>query len=302
MDSSTRQEVGKIVTVASAFAPGPMATLLGIIQLLQIALGWLNMPGKALLRYKFGSREFTPLRLLMAWLTFHVFQFFFYFIRALSGAVNETSMVDWFLGRRDFGNLFDNNASSLAYVLFVYGFLGLSALHLLAIWWREQTGEVWHSHSTGLSWLEHFVLWDVWHWLISFIPVTALRNGLRIDEFKLYCVIEPWLCLQAANWLNTYDEFTGTWLWIVAISLFLGNHMEYGAMRSRVMDIIDSQIENEFLQASLAGTHKSHTAGFSLAPMPAKFTVEEISMATPIQSTFQHRANGSKPIIAVVEE
>lgn len=292
MDTSTRNEVNKVITVAGAVAPGPIQALIGWIHVLQILLGWLSVTAEVFVRFSFGERYLSPLRLLLAWWAFKTYRTVYFFIGGLLGFTKNMSLYEWFFNSYDYSNLFNNEtSSSFLYVLFVYGFWGFSIVHWLVIAKRKADGVPWHSNSFGISFLE-FLPWEIWHWLVSFIPMSMLRQWLQVNDWKLYCILEPLLCYQAAQWLKTYDAFLGSWLVIASVTLAIKNTMLYLEMRGRQLDMMDAQIESHYLQAASSGADKRKTAGYSVVPMPTIANQQAMDIAATVEKTMQPQPSG----------
>ena len=274
MDSSTKNELSKVTFVASAFAPAPMQFLLVVGKLLEILLGWLSLSAEIFVRFAFGERYLTLLRILLAWIAFLVFRSLYLIAGGLATLfAGGFSLTQGF----DFSGFYQGTTASSIYLKFVYAFWVLSALHILAIWKRNSDGAVWHSHSFGISWLEFLPL-SSWNRVIGIIPVLLVRNLLKVDDWKLYCIIEPAICYAAAIALGSIDPFLGAWFTISSITLFIKNWMLYFDMRGRLLDMTDSQIESTHLQAALRGEDKRRTGGFAVVPTPSLAKLMEVEM------------------------
>jgi hypothetical protein len=286
---STQSEMNKVAYVASAIAPGPVQMIMGIVQLAQIILGWFSLTPEIFLRFSFGEKYLSPLRILLAWETLKSFVFGYNLLGALLGF---TSPVALFLSfsNLNFSTLFADGMHSFYFQCFVYGFWIRVALHLLVIYKRNLDGKEWHSGSFGISVLE-YLPWGLWTWLISFIPVRSLRKAFEVDDWKLYCVLEPTLCYIAAQSLRPLDGLLGTWLLISSVALAIKNNIHYFEMRGRYLDMMDSQIEGMYMQAAFGGANKRETAGFSVIPVPMRFApAGEMNIEATVQQTLGQKS------------
>lgn len=285
MDTQTRNELSKASYVAASIAPGPVQMLMGLITLIEILLGWFSITLEVFIRFNFGTRYLSLLRLLLAWWTFNTYKTLYFFITALSGIGNPAM---WLWQGPDFRSLFAGDVHSFLYQMFLYGFMGLSLLHLLVIWKRDAEGVAWFSMSFGSSFLS-FLPWELWEWLISFIPSRLARKALHVDDWKLYCWIEPLLCYIAGQSAWQVDGFIGSWIVIASIALFIKNNMVYYEMRGRALDIQDSEIEGKYLQAARSGAHKSNTAGFAVVPVAMQTLPTAMDISATVRETLNQQ-------------
>lgn len=311
---STKDEITKMQFVGSLVTPrGTMEMVNMAINLIMIVLSWFSITVEVFLRHSFGSRYLSVLRLLLAYFAFQVVEGLYFLIAGLFGLGNPMS---WFLSPPSFGALFGGNIHSFLYQTFLYGFFGLSALHLVAIAKRENQGREWHTASFGISWLSYlpWELWEklldvvflvggwLWHgflrlipvplvrelleWLGSQAPAALIRSTLQPDDWKFYRFLEPLLCYMMAQTLAPTDAFLSTWLLIASVALFIKNNMVYFDQRSRMMDFMDSHIESVYLQAALKREDKRNTGGFTVVPVPMQFARNaEMSLSTTVKET-----------------
>lgn len=284
MDSQTRNEIAKMNYLATSVAPGPMQMIAGIIKIIEILLGWFSVTAEVFLRFNFGSRYLSLLRLLLAWWTFQTYKTIFFFGSALINALSGKSNVAmWLIAPPDLRGLFVGGVHSFLYYLFIYGFFGFSFVHLFVIWKRDSP---YHSMSFGISWLE-YLPWDLWHRLVNLIPIPLVRKALQIDDWKLYCWLEPLLCYMAGQSLWSVDGLIGSWLLISSAALFIKNNMLYLEMRGRALDMMDSEIEARYLQAARQGADKRTTAGFTVVPTPIQFEAAPMNIEATVQETLR---------------
>lgn len=316
---SSKDEITKMQFVGSLITPrGTMEMLNVVTNLLLVVLSWFSITVEVFLRFSFGERYLSVLRLLLAYLTFQVVEGLYFLIVGLFGLGNPMS---WFFSPPSFGALFGGNIHSFLYQCFLYGFFSLSAAHLITIAKRENDGQAWHTASFGISWLSYlpWELWEglldivflvvgrVWHeclrlipvplvretlaWLGSQVPTVLIRSTLQADDWKFYRVLEPLLCYMLAQTLKPTDAFLSTWLLIASIALFLKNNLIYFEQRGRMLDLMDSHIESTYLQGALKREDKRKTAGFAVVPVPIQFAENaEIDPTATTQATFGQRS------------
>jgi len=282
VDSQTKllwrqiQEVGRLTPLSQPLGLVTMLTHIGLIVLgwgsvtLEV---WMVKPGTM------GSRLSSLLRLFMGYLTMGVFTFFFTLLGTLFGGLSPLAFLGYSGGLR---SLFVTGTSSLLYHLFFYGFLGLSALHLFCNWRRERQGVVWHSMSSGISWLEYLIPWQR---LIDAVPY--LGRVVTADEYLVKLYIDAPVCYLAGRLIGHADSLLGWWLVIAAVALGLRNWLMYFEMRGRVLDMVDATIESTYLSAALSGQPKQQTAGFSVVPvsMHGMIEGEAFDLAATVQET-----------------
>lgn len=154
---------------------------------------------------------------------------------------------------------------STIFLGFLAAFVIVSLIHQLRIFIRNQKGIRWHSMSYGVSWL-------------SFLPV---------NNWLLYRFVEPVLFFTiGATLFTSFDRTTGAWVSIAAFALLVKNTMVYGQARGRYLDMVDAQIEHEYLDDSMNGTPMQQTAGFQMVEVPKALRVtakrgESAEAATP---------------------
>jgi hypothetical protein len=315
---STKDELTKVQFGMSLITPkGTMEMVNVLLNLTMFVLGWFSITVEVFLRFAFGERYLSLLRLCLAYMTFQVFQTLYFLLGWLFGFAGNP--MNWLFNSPDLSTLFAGGVHSLLYHLFVYGFFGLSALHLITIAKRENAGQEWHTASFGVSWLT-YLPWDAWdalvdtvfllvgrvwnallqrvsvplvrnslEWFTRHVPVTLIKSTLQVDDWKLYRFLEPLLCYLMAKALQPTDGLLGTWLLIASIALFIKNNMMYFDMRGRMLDHMDSHIESVYLQAALKREDKRLTGGFTVVPVPMRFVdSSEIDPSVTVQETLGH--------------
>ena len=285
MDTQTRNELTKVSYVAASISPGPIQMIVGLIKVTEILLGWFSITVEVFVRFSFGSRYLSLLRLLLAWWTFQTYKTLFFFASALSNTfAGNSNPAMWLWSAPDIRGLFSAGVHTFLYYMFIYGFFGLSIIHLFVIWRRGVSGSPWHSMSFGISWME-FLPWDAWQRIVNFIPIPLVRKALQIDDWKLYCWLEPLLCYMAGKSLWEADRFIGSWLLIASVALFIKNNMLYLEFRGRALDLADSEIEARYLQAARQGADKRTTAGFTVVPAAMQFEASSMSIEATVKET-----------------
>lgn len=215
------EEAGYIFSSAMPETAQLLSTVFNIII---IVLGWWSILLEVFLRYDFGERYLSWLRLffaysLLSWLVF--FPAVFNSALAIQGA--------------PFFKVF-----SVAFILF-------SLNHRLRIWLRYQHGIPWHSMSFGTSWLAALNL-----------PVIGK------DDWTLYRWYEPALCLLISFVIGRFDGTTGFVIGAGSLVLLLKNHMIYYQQRGRILDLIDARLESIYYNDAAYGKPKEAVAGISV--------------------------------------
>lgn len=202
-------------------------------------LGWISLTIEVFLRYNFGERYFSIIRAFMA---MQVAGLYFLICTLLKEADPQAPF------------------STDAFSGFLVVFIGLAAIHLLAIRIRRWRGVMWHSRSFGVSWFS-FLLWR-WDWLFyRFIEPGAV--------FILGYVV-----------YHNIDQPLGLWLCLASVALAMKNNLSYLMELERMFDMIDPQIEQAHMQEAMQGANKSKTAGFSVVRIPSKMAAQLQPMDT----------------------
>lgn len=289
MSNPTREELQKLGYLGSLITPPQVGNVLMVmLNVAAIILSWLSVTLEVFIRRNFGERYLNLLRLFLALQVMATFRFFYNAIQAFKGRGNLLSL---FWNPAGLNALFYGDTSSRVYFLFWWAYVVVAALHIIAIKRREHQGIEWHSMSFGQSWLEELPLWGLWNWLVSWLP-WRLGAFLNVDEWVMYCVLEPLLCYLASFSVYRLDSLLGTWLWLAAWALFFKNLLVYYELRGRMLDLMDASIESRFLSAALRGESKGQTAGFSVVTVPVKFAEvsENIDLAAVVQETLKPTA------------
>lgn len=215
------------------------------INLIIIVLGWFSISVEVFLRHSFGERYLNLLRVFLA-LT----------VMSLLTLVSQMVM---------FTQIGSGSVSSDAGFLGIYAlyylpqvFFLVSLVHLVHNWRRSSRGERWHSRSFGISHLR-------------FLIGRRLGHGpfrMIVDDWLLYRLVEPLLVMLLALFLGQFAGGLGFYLFLAAGTLFIKNNYLYALERGRVLDMIDSEIEQDFMEAAFSGEDKRQTAGFTLVRAP----------------------------------
>ncbi len=179
------------------------------------------------LRYRFGERY------LKSWL------FVFSFLLIMLGSVLGAAFA------REGGYEKNVASASGALVLYAWAFLALGTWHTVQAIRRRRRGERWHSQCPGISHL------------------------MRILPFNLYITqrfVEPIFgALLGALIGATVSPPLGTFIIWSAYALFIIETLNASAMRNRVLDLLDRQIEAKEEAAVLVqGKPLQETAGYTV--------------------------------------
>ncbi len=220
--------------------------LRNVEEILKVLLFWASGTIVPFIRYEFGERYFTVTRVLMGYL----------FIRIALGFATLRNMLAVIPG---IGGLPYEVGINRWYLL---SFVALSLWHLAMIRLRNHRGQEWYSQSPGISWLEPLIPW----------------SGYRITEGVLYRFIEPGVCLFVAWFILPIfmqgGSFTRNWLIFASAGLFMFNNAVMHSRRSRMLDLMDGEIESRYFIEMREGKHsgtprpKAETAGYTVMPIP----------------------------------
>lgn len=216
---------GEASYILSATMPGVANFFTIVFNIMIIVLGWWSILVEVFLRYDFGERYLSWLRLFFAF-----------------GILLNTG---WWL--RFFSAIGGGDGAPAIFQLFVLAVFILSILHRVRIWLRYQNGTAWHSMSFGTSRLSSLNL-----------PVIGS------DDWTLYRWYEPFLCLVLALIISRLDQTTGIVIGIGSIALLLKNHMVYYQQRGRILDLIDAKIESIYYNEAAYQKPKADIAGMAV--------------------------------------
>ncbi|MBZ0296719.1 MAG: hypothetical protein K8L99_29425 [Anaerolineae bacterium] len=238
------EEFQRATLLSEWLMPKTTQTLRGLSAIAALFLGWLAVPLEVFIRYGQGERYMGLLRMFYG---FGMIQTFFMIVIAVGLPYRYTQFTELFL---------------LAYVM-------LAVAHQMQMWRRARAKIPWHSRAFGISHLQKLTL-RLEAWLIG-KPVPFL-NGRKVPPFNisdwvLYRFIEPVTFVLLGLALRQYEPLVGLYLLVASAALFVKNNHLYNMERDRILDIIDAQIEQTYLQDALDGKPKEKTAGFTVAPV-----------------------------------
>lgn len=238
--------------------------LLPWINLAIIIMGWFAISVEVFLRHTFGERYLNILRVFLAAFAMGLVVFGAQVGGALGSLYGERpnalQAAGGFLGG--------------VVLQFVYwGFLGFSAYHLWQTYQRNKRGERWYSHSFGIS-------------RLSFLigrRVTAGPVDFTINDWTLYRFVEPGL-IWACSFIGGFLSGTlGFFLFLAAVTMFIKNNYLYSQARGRILDMMDAEIERDYLTQAMQGTDKRQTAGFTLVRPPRAMDRNNDGIPDPLQ-------------------
>lgn len=217
-------------------------TFHNVVNMARIVIGWSSISLEVFVRRDFGERYFGIGRFAASWIIIQ----FFYLLISLPAVFTPGYVIPMPSIR-----------------IYLICFFVASAAHLLRIWQRNSQDTLWHADSIGVSWFSP---------LLNLPPLKIGFVTLRITDYLLYRFIEPVLCLIVIQLLLP-EGVTQTWLTWAAIAMLIHNNMVYNQRRSRVLDLINAQIEAEVynqLRESSSGIPKTayETAGYQVMPLP----------------------------------
>lgn len=214
--------------------------------LARIVSGWMSVTIEVFIRRDFGERYLNLLRVISALMLMRTFMGLRWLRALFLDIIPEALRPEL--------------APAFVFNWFQVAFVAMALLHILFILIRNRQSVLWHSQSFGISFL-------------SFLPV---------NDWVLYRYIEPALCFGVGTWLHRYDPLLGGWIQGSSVALFVSNNLVYNSARSRILDIMDSQIEGTYFQKMAAGEKlgsKRETAGFSVVPVAMDRLTEAMESA-----------------------
>jgi hypothetical protein len=228
------QEAGIIFAVA---APGVAQAISTFSNIFIIVLGWWSIIPEVFLRYQFGERYLTFLRVSFAGIILYVVhKLTDYWAFTIGSGSLGTSVVNPYAFPRD-----------PLWSIFVLGFIVLTINHFVQIWLRHKRQESWHSRSFGISRLEG-------------VPFPLFGG----DDWVLYRFYEPALCLILTFIIGRFDNVTSTVLGIGTFALFIKNNLVYFQYRAITLDLVDAKIESSYYNEAAERKPKAKTAGISV--------------------------------------
>ena len=128
--------------------------------------------------------------------------------------------------------------------LYALAFILMCIVHRVSIWRRKKKGMRWHSRYAGTS-------YDFW----QFLP---------FKQYTIQRYFEPALVLLLGFLIfNIFADPLGGWLVVSALSLAVSAQIDAARFRNQVLDVMDSQIESEQLNAAVVELKDpSQTEGF----------------------------------------
>lgn len=227
-------------------------------QITQLLMSFSSITLDCFVRWEFGERHYTIVRVAMGWL---MLQFFLML-------ANLRNTFAWVPGIQPLPSERTINRG------LVICFLLLSLVHIFRIWQRNHAGIVWHSRSWGVSHLSFLMR----------LPALRIRGmEFRVTDWALYRYIEPGLCLLVSWYLIPGPSFTQNWLIWCSIAMLIHNNQTFFARRTRFLDMLDSQIEsgyyNTMREEATGPSSKYQTAGHTAMPLPPRTVVESMQQA-----------------------
>ena len=246
--------------VARLFSGPGFDQVLPMINLVIVVLGWFSLSIEVFLRKDFGERYLSPIRFFLAWFAFSTLAF--------GGQV--VNLMGMAYGPREGGEVWKGLLSGLLFHVLYWGFLIMSAWQFRRISKRNKRGERWHSWSFGVS---------------RFSGLIGRKVGsFTIDDWALYRFIEPTAIFALAVLVGLVSVPAGSWLWLASVTLLLKNNYMYAQAHGRLLDLVDAQIEGQYLQAALRGEDKQKTAGYSVVRAPSALDKDGDGMPDTLQT------------------
>ena len=217
---------------------------------------------EVILRYKFGERYLGILKLAGTFLA-----------------------ISWWLGIFDIGaaivNLADLGLDSIVDIpteneelrngfLYLVGIFGL--WHISEIYYRNARGILWHTQSSGISYLS---------WVIPYDRIIKL-------------IIEPILVFIVGTAVTNFDQSLGLYLKVAAGTLFVKEYLINRKLRIAYLNNIDAQIESGFFQGIMDQTWEN----FDHNKWPGPQKTQGFIVRMPVQPKTKQQFGKFKNIVA----
>jgi len=223
-------EIMKAASVADVFTGGLVSKASTLAGFAVAALGVVTVTLEVISRHKFGERYMTFIRLFLG-------------TTVMGYLATFTNIGDAIGGRYNVGNL-TGNLLFLAATAAV--FIG-GIVHMAKIHQRNKEGELWYSHSFGISNLKR-------------LPFLA-----NVEEWTIYRYIEPLTFIVAGAILGLMQPFRsfGTWFIVGGVMMLIRNNAAYQQQRGLQLDVIDSRIISNMVAPIMQGKDPATTAGYA---------------------------------------
>lgn len=232
----------------------------------EIGINVMTVPLEVLSRRQFGIRYLSTARVIMAVVFYGLAVWLGAYINGESEQVLVSGWFSsWYETRRrpDVPNLM---------VLFAFAWIPAAIYNLWVIKQRERHGILWHSRSTGISYLQgrlpgsdwmHYRLWEPAAWLI--VGVVFLKISAPL----------------------------GLYLTIGAILMMIRNNQLFVEHNTEAMDRRDAGIEVEVLAGGMRAGGKTANHGFDPVSMPEDMnaSIADFEEGVSVSATMQRIRN-----------
>jgi len=279
-------DVKNIERVIGGIAPQFMGKVHWGYLIADMILGWLSISLEVFVRTSFGERYINALKLFMSLATAVVILTLFG--GSLTSPLPQPSIIPY------------------RYVILLY--IGLCLWHKYQIYHRKAEGEKWHSYCFGISRLERFYYSEpvnrFWRRYNELLEEAAQRSQLRVVQQLAvdlrYDLDSPWfftrfveapLFIALSLIVIRFDTVLGLWINIAAFALQAKNNLAYWQEHSKVLDMIDADIESRNFNDAMQGKPVTQTEGFRVVPhvgqvpVPSSISSVEETVADVIAPT-----------------
>lgn len=236
-----------------------MKNILPVLDFLYFVLGWFTISVEVFLRRDFGERHLTRLNFSIGFILLGAWLLIVGGIISMARAYNRNAYMDDWSG----------GFSSMGWMWF--GFILLSSIHFIQMWWRSRTDQPLHSLDAGKSWL--LPLGKLLIGLVNiaaFVPIKLFALTLSVEDKKQLekllplvpdsralteRILEPIAVLiVGAFFLSNGAIALGMWLTLVSIALTIHTNYRYETERYQFLHIRDQIIEAKHLPKAINGT------------------------------------------------
>lgn len=232
-----------------------MKNIFAILDFIYFILGLFTITVEAFLRRDFGERYFTRINFVGGWIFLGTWWFF------VGGLFS--------LGK-SFGDMEAATSEMGVMALFFFGYITISAVHFVGMWWRNRTDQPLHSLDSGNPWLLPLgkMMMGLVN-LVSYVPIKLFAMSLSgEDKARLQKllplvpdsrgfterILEPFFVMFLSIVTGTagFGALTG-WLFLTGVLLAARTNYRYETDRYQFLQIRDQILEAKHLPEAMAG-------------------------------------------------
>jgi hypothetical protein len=180
------------------------------------------------------------------------------------------------------------NVSQIFFVLYLIAYVILGLRELRKQFERRLFNVKWHSFSLGVG-------------RFGFLEKAATKAGLRpalqnhiLAHHVVQLYLEPLFLLIIGFLLVltpvslVLSPVVGAWFMLGAVSVFARTHLAYHRIKKQVLDVTDTQIENEYMADAMEGSKPEETQGLTaMALRPTQTAVAPPKTSQAFKEAFK---------------